>query len=165
MQENDNTPDKDPENGAETDRFEDSESQPKETKYKPNFVIVQADAFERVRSHPITLAGGVFGVALGAYAIIRLLRELFAGGRSIEMLERFGVNIIISPAFAQIGEADGLNVRPFIILGIFVTLLLVLLWGLITMLVSRRENIIHTATDLVKTLTGFFIGAATSYLA
>ena len=51
-----------------------------------------------------------------------------------------------------------------IMAGIFLVLGLVYFAGIFKLFFSANSNQIDTASDLVKTLTGFFVGAATGLL-
>lgn len=165
MQEPDGSSKQESEKSNETHNPNDQKTKSDALQYQPNFVLVEASPGKRILSAPVIIGGGGVGIAAAVYAIIRLLREIFAGGgRLTETLGYFKDYILISPAFAQSGEVDPLNLRPYILLGVFATLLLVLVWCLIAMLFTKNSKTQHTARDLTKTLVGFFIGVATSFL-
>lgn len=79
----------------------------------------------------------------------------------------------ISTAYAQPEEDTQPVVEPaedestptkIIMPGIFLVLGIVYLAGIYKLFFSDNSNQIDTASDLVKTLTGFFVGAATGLL-
>ena len=123
-------------------------------------IILGLAFHERVRKLIWLFIAGVIGLILGIIGIvwwaIAVLTEVEDGG-SVG-------NIFISSAIAQAGATDPLNLKPFIMLGLCVVLVLVLFWCLITIAMTKNKSTYQTATDMAKGLVGFFIGAATNFL-
>ena len=73
----------------------------------------------------------------------------------------------VSVAFAQEhgnSEPNAFTPRVIIISGIFVVLGIVYIAGIVKLFFTRNADQVDAASDLVKTLTGFFVGAATGFL-
>ena len=90
------------------------------------------------------------------------------GGKVVQDFQKVGALLApISSAYAQPVEAlDGNVFTPklYIMAGIFVVLGLGYIVGIIKLLFSENPDHVDAASDLVKTLTGFFVGAATGFL-
>ena len=105
-------------------------------------------------------------IIVGLLALVTLW--ISQGGQVIQQLESVGAVLSpISPAHAQSVEelaAGGFTPKVLIMAGIFIVLGLVYIAGIFKLFFSDNSNQIDTASDLVKTLTGFFVGAATGIL-
>ncbi len=105
-------------------------------------------------------------IALGLLALGYIW--LTAGGRTIESISAVGDLISpVSSAHAQpIDEMNDDEFTPKVLImsGIFVVLGLVYIAGIFKLFFSTNNDQVDTASDLVKTLTGFFVGAATGFL-
>jgi hypothetical protein len=81
-----------------------------------------------------------------------------------------GRGILIERAFAEssgdghVAAGNPSGPRVFVMWGVFAVLGLVYLGGIFRVLFSTNLTNIDTAADLVKTLTGFFVGTATNVL-
>ena len=76
-------------------------------------------------------------------------------------------SVIFEPAFAQDNtstDQHSFSPRVIVIFGVFVVLGIVYFASIYRILFGTRGDQLDTATDLAKTLTGFFVGAATSFL-
>jgi len=73
----------------------------------------------------------------------------------------------ISAAYAQDSiplEGNEITMRVIIMSGIFLVLAIVYLAGIIKLFFTKNADQADAAADLVKTMTGFFVGAATGFL-
>lgn len=92
----------------------------------------------------------------------------FAAGQALQEFQKIGA--ILSPisfAYAQPVTGiieNGVTPKILIMAGIFLILGLVYLAGIYYIFFSGNSEQIDTASDLVKTLTGFFVGAATGFI-
>jgi hypothetical protein len=105
-------------------------------------------------------------IVIGLVALASLW--ILKGGEAVQEFQKVGALISpISSAYAQSLEelaAGGFTPRILIMAGIFLVLGLVYFAGIFKLFFSSNSNQIETASDLVKTLTGFFVGAATGLL-
>ena len=80
------------------------------------------------------------------------------------------VGAILSPIASAYAQPDtgslqnAFTPKILIMAGIFVVLGLVYLAGIFKIFFSSNSEQIDTASDLVRTLTGFFVGAATGLI-
>lgn len=105
-------------------------------------------------------------IIIGLIALGILL--LIYGDRSYESYKQIGAYLSpISSAYAQTDALPSDNEftpKVLIMAGIFLVLGVVYLVGIFKLFFSGNPDHIDTASDLVKTLTGFFVGAATGFL-
>ena len=105
-------------------------------------------------------------IIIGVAALIALW--FLKGGEAIEEVQKIGVSLLpISSAFAQTSAPPANNEftpKVLIMAGIFLVLGVVYFAGIYKLFFSGNSDQIDTAADLVKTLTGFFVGAATGFL-
>lgn len=105
-------------------------------------------------------------IALGLLALAYIW--FTEGSKTIESLSAVtDLMVPVTSAYAQ--PTDDVNDDEFtpkvlIMAGIFVVLGLVYIVGIFKLFFSRNNDQVDTASDLVKTLTGFFVGAATGFL-
>lgn len=103
---------------------------------------------------------------LGVVALVSVV--LLQGERAAIEIQK--VSFHLSPAsvaYAQepaVSDPAGFTPRVIIISGVFVVLGLVYLAGIFKLFFTANADQVDTAADLVKTLTGFFVGAATGFL-
>jgi hypothetical protein len=90
------------------------------------------------------------------------------GGEAVDTIQKYGdVLTPITSAYAQTEATlpdNEFTPKVLIMAGIFLVLGLVYFAGIYKLFFSGNSNQIDTASDLVKTLTGFFVGAATGFL-
>ena len=92
----------------------------------------------------------------------------FKGSQVLDEVQKVGA--ILSPIASAYAQPDtgslqnAFTPKILIMAGIFVVLGLVYLAGIFKIFFSSNSEQIDTASDLVKTLTGFFVGAATGLL-
>ena len=105
-------------------------------------------------------------IVLGVLALIVVW--LSRGDKAIEQFQKIGASpLAISVAYAQgttEETSDGFTPRIIIMAGVFAIIGIVYLAGIFKLFFSRNSEQVDTAADLVKTLTGFFVGAATGFL-
>lgn len=107
----------------------------------------------------LVIVAGIF--ALGVVIAVQ-------GEKTVEQIQRLSFDILlVSTAYAQ-DDADAateqFTPRVIIMTGIFFVLSLVYLAGIVKLFFTKNANQVDTAADLVKTMTGFFVGAATGFL-
>ena len=103
-------------------------------------------------------------IGIIALAIIWFLK----GGEVVGELQK-GAALLMPISTAYAGPAVELAENEFtpkdlVMAGIFLVLGIVYIAGIFKLFFSDNSNQIDTASDLVKTLTGFFVGAATGHL-
>ena len=92
----------------------------------------------------------------------------FKGSQVLDEVQKIGA--ILSPISSAYARPDtgslqnAFTPKILIMAGIFVILGLVYLAGIFKIFFSSNSEQIDTASDLIKTLTGFFVGAATGLL-
>jgi len=105
-------------------------------------------------------------IAAGLLALVSIW--ISEGSRVVQDIQKVGALLApISSAYAQpVDPLDDNAFTPklFIMAGIFVVLGIVYIVGIIKLLFSGNSDQVDAASDLVKTLTGFFVGAATGLL-
>ena len=107
-------------------------------------------------------------IVIGILAVVALW--VFQGGKAVQQFEKSGSLVLptaIPYAYAQtdpVPKESGFTPQVIIMAGIFVVLGLVYFAGIYKLLFSGTAEQIDAAADLVKTLTGFFVGAATGFL-
>jgi predicted RND superfamily exporter protein len=103
-------------------------------------------------------------LVLGILALLAVL--FYWGGATSRQLMRLGfLPFTTSIAYAAQGAPqESFTPRVMIVTGIFIVLGLVYLVAIFKLFFSSNSSQVDTAADLVKTLTGFFVGGATSFL-
>ena len=104
-------------------------------------------------------------IIVGIVALITLW--FLKGGEAVIEIQKIGAYLLpISSAYAQTAPLSENEFTPKILImsGIFLVLSLVYCAGIYKLFFSGNSDQIDTASDLVKTLTGFFVGAATGFL-
>jgi drug/metabolite transporter (DMT)-like permease len=101
--------------------------------------------------------------------VLALILVWFSQGEkaTIEFQKLELPSTVTSIAYAQPDEPEKpekFTPRVIIMGGVFVILGLVYLAGIFKLFFSRNSTQLDTAADLVKTLTGFFVGVATSFI-
>jgi hypothetical protein len=104
----------------------------------------------------------VVGVLAFAYVVV------LQGQKTVEHLKTSETTMSpVSVAFAQEpgnSGADAFTPRVIIVSGVFLVLGIVYIAGIVKLFFTRNADQVDAASDLVKTLTGFFVGAATGFL-
>ena len=105
-------------------------------------------------------------IIIGIIALIVVW--LTQGDKAVLEIQKIGLNIsAVSVAYAQDiteGQVSSFTLRVIIMAGVFIILGIVYLAGIFKLFFSDNFARVDTAADLVKTLTGFFVGAATGFL-
>ena len=105
-------------------------------------------------------------IFLGILALI--LVWLSQGEKATKEIQKIGfLPTIVSIAHAQDetgNTSEKFTPRVLIMAGVFIILGLVYLAGIFKLFFSGNSEQLDTAADLVKTLTGFFVGVATSFI-
>lgn len=105
-------------------------------------------------------------IIIGLAALVYLW--LTKGGEAVQSIQSIGSLLSpISSAYAQTEAAlpnNEFTPKVLIMAGIFLVLGVVYFAGIYKLFFSGNSDQIDTASDLVKTLTGFFVGAATGFL-
>lgn len=109
----------------------------------------------------------ILGVLAAGYVVLRQIGALKAAPVQENVQAASVLGLVVPVYYTQPGSegsAQPMNPRPYIMLVVFAVLAVVLLAGVFTQLTSKDEDKVDKAGDLVKTLLGFFIGVATSYI-
>jgi len=104
-------------------------------------------------------------IIAGILALVTLW--FLKGNEAVQEIQKIGLYLSpISSAYAQTTPLSENEFTPKIVImaGIFLVLGLVYFAGIYKLFFSGNSEQIDTASDLVKTLTGFFVGAATGFL-
>jgi len=105
-------------------------------------------------------------IILGVFALVYIF---FSQSFTVvgELKKLGSLPSVVSVAYAQggnVGMDEKFSPRMVIFGGVFMVLGLVYLAGIFKVFFSSSSHQVETATDLVKTLTGFFVVAATGFL-
>lgn len=106
-------------------------------------------------------------IVVGILALLAVW--LYKGGMAFIAIQKvIGSTFTVSIAYAaqppSQGGTVGSTARVIVTAGVFGILGLVYLAGIFKLFFSVHPQQVDTAADLVKTLTGFFVGAATGFL-
>ena len=105
-------------------------------------------------------------ILFGVLALI--LVWLSQGEKATKEIQKIGaLPSIVSIAYAQYetgNTSEKFTPRILIMAGIFIILGIVYLAGIFKLFFSGNSDQVDTAADLVKTLTGFFVGVATGFI-
>ena len=107
-------------------------------------------------------------IAVGIAALVAVLVN--QGEKATDAIQKSGLEqLFISTAYAQDSAepaetTDVFTPKLIIMSGVFVVLGVVYLAGIVKLFFTSNADQVDTAADLVKTLTGFFVGAATGFL-
>jgi hypothetical protein len=121
------------------------------------------------RARPISLIIATLGAVASLVISIESIQELLANFSLLikETKLHLGLEFLIGSAFAA--GADQAPVYPGVIksaiIAIFIlALFIAFLWALFTVSKSTNAKAVDVATEVIKTLSGFFIGALTGFL-